>query len=417
MLQIRLCICTTRQAKRVTAFPARDREVSMTAIRGTAEQMAEALRPALLPLLEDPEPLVEEFIAEFRELQGYESAIVGEIDLRESNHRAVEYLIRTLLHIPLPADLRDFPTQLGRRRARQGLAFSSLSRAVRLNFSVLWRHIMTRTSPADELFLSYSAEFWRTLDLYAEEVQLAYIDEANTRTRDRTNHRAELFALLITSGGTDPDAVRRLAGALQVDPGQSFRVVLPRPGRDGEVLRLGQALQRSGVRAIAQSLESTTILLIPVAGEHDLPGRGEIVAVDCVVSPLARGIAHLPSAIDVGLALVDARPAGGAGAYTLREGWPRVMVSGMGRIGELFADEVLRPLWALTEPDRATHIETAQRYLSTGSVIETARALFCHRNTVVNRLARIRDLTGYDLTNPRDAAGVILALEYRGWTP
>lgn len=388
----------------------------MERIRGNADQMASALRSVLLPLLEDPGLLVEEFLVEFRELQGYESSIVGEVDLRESNRRAVEYLIRTLLHIPLPTELRDFPTQLGRRRARQGLPFSSLSRAVRLNFSVLWRHIMTRTSPADELFLSYSAEFWRTLDLYAEEVQLAYLDEANARTRDRANHRAELFALLMASGGADPDAVRRLAATLQVAATQPFRVLLPRPGRDGELLRLGQTLQRQGIRAVAQSLESTSIVLLPVEPSgRELPGRSEIAMVDCVVSPIAYGIAQLPSAIEVGLALVDARPVDAVGVYALRDGWPRMMVSGMGRVGELFADEVLHPVLALAEPERSTLIDTARRYLATGSVVESARELFCHRNTIVNRLARMRDLTGFDLTVPRDAAGFILALEYRGW--
>lgn len=378
--------------------------------------MTAALRPILLPLLEDPGVLVEEFLAEFRELQGYESSIVGEADLRESNRRAVEYLIRTLLDVPLPTDLRDFPTQLGRRRARQGLPFSSLSRAVRLNFGVLWRHIMTRASPADELFLSYSAEVWRELDLYAEEVQLAYLDEAKARTHDHAHHRSELFALLIASGGADPDAVRRLAGTLQVAATQPFRVLLPRPGRDGELLRLGQALQRLGIRAVAQSLESTTILLLPVPSKsRELPGRSEITKVDCVVSPIAEGISQVPSAIEVGLALMDARPVGAVGSYALRDGWPRVMVSGMGRVGELFADDVLHPISGLAEPERSVLIDTARQYLLTGSVVESARALFCHRNTVVNRLARIRELTGYDLTSPRDAAGVILALEYRGW--
>lgn len=387
----------------------------MNGVRGNAAEMAAALRPFLLPLLEDPGVLVEEFLAEFKEIQGYESAIVGDVDLRESNRRAVEYLIRTLLHIPLPSDLSDFPTQLGRRRARQGLPFSSLSRAVRLNFSVLWRYIMTRASPADELFLAYSAEFWRSLDLYAEEVQLAYLDEANARTRDRTQHRAELFALLIASGGTDPDAVRRLAGTLQTEPSQHFRVLLPRPGRDGELLRLGQTLQRQGVRVIAQPLESTTVLLLPLAdGGRDIPGEDVIATVDCIVSPPARGIAQLPAAIEAGIALVEARPESAVGAYSLTDGWPRVMVSGMGRIGELFADEILGPLMELPEAERGVLVDTARQVLRSGSVTEAARALFCHRNTIINRVQRVRELTGMDLSVPRDAAALILALEYRG---
>ncbi len=80
----------------------------------------------------------------------------------------------------------------------------------------------------------------------------------------------------------------------------------------------------------------------------------------------------------------------------------------------MFADEVLRALLELPEPEREVHLRTARTYLRTGSVAETAKSLFCHRNTVANRLHRIRELTEHDLTVPCDAAAVILALEYRG---
>lgn len=377
--------------------------------------MAEALRPALLPLLEDPEVIVDEFMREFRSLQGYESTIVGEIDLRESNHRAIEYLIRTLLRASIPVGLVDFPTQLGRKRAKQGVPFNALSRAVRLNFSVLWRHIMASSLPADELFLTYSAEFWRTLDVYVEDVQAAYLDEANSRSRDSAQLRDDLFRLLMLSGGGDRDSVRRLAAALGVDAGTRFRVVHARAGRDGEVLRLGQQLERQGIRTIAHRFDDTTMLLVVVTDESlDFSAIRSVTQLDCSVSPVAHGIAQLPAAIEFGRALADARPHTAVGSYGMTLGWPRVLVSGMGRIGEMFADEVLRALLELPEPEREVHLQTARIYLRTGSVAETAKTLFCHRNTVVNRLHRIRELTEHDLTLPRDAAAVILALEYRG---
>jgi hypothetical protein len=383
---------------------------------GADKAMADALRPTLLPLLEDPGVLVDEFIREFHALQGYESAIVGELDLRDSNHRAVEYLIRTLLGASMPADLAGFATQLGRKRARQGVPFSALSRAVRLNFSVLWRYIMARNLPADELFLTYSAAFWRTLDLYVEEVQAAYLDEANARSRDSAQLRDDLFRLLMLSGGGDRDAVRRLAASLGVEVGTRFRVVHARPGRDGEVLRLGQQLERQGIRAVSHRFDDATMLLVVVTDESlDFSAIRAVTLVDCSVSPVAHGIAQLPAAIEFGRALADARPHTAKGSYGMTLGWPRVLVSGMGRIGELFAVEVLRALLELPEPERQLHLDTACTYLRTGSVADTAKTLFCHRNTVVNRLHRIRELTEHDLTVPRDAAAVILALEYRGF--
>nr|WP_255426956.1 helix-turn-helix domain-containing protein [Pseudonocardia sp. C8] len=54
---------------------------------------------------------------------------------------------------------------------------------------------------------------------------------------------------------------------------------------------------------------------------------------------------------------------------------------------------------------------TALTYLDSGSVTEAAAALYCHRNTVLNRLRRFERLTGLDLTRPRDAALAVVLLE------
>ncbi|MFC7657872.1 helix-turn-helix domain-containing protein [Pseudonocardia benzenivorans] len=45
-----------------------------------------------------------------------------------------------------------------------------------------------------------------------------------------------------------------------------------------------------------------------------------------------------------------------------------------------------------------------------GTVSRAAGELFCHRNTVLNRLERLRSLTGVDVRRPRDAAGFLFAM-------
>src|SRR5262249_7545172 len=47
---------------------------------------------------------------------------------------------------------------------------------------------------------------------------------------------------------------------------------------------------------------------------------------------------------------------------------------------------------------------------SAGSSVQAARTLYCHRNTVVNRLARIQRLAGVNLTDARCWSQVALAL-------
>ena len=53
--------------------------------------------------------------------------------------------------------------------------------------------------------------------------------------------------------------------------------------------------------------------------------------------------------------------------------------------------------------------EAVRSYLRTGNIAETARELFCHRNTVTNRLRRFHELTGIDLTVPEQAARAVVA--------
>jgi DNA-binding PucR family transcriptional regulator len=55
-----------------------------------------------------------------------------------------------------------------------------------------------------------------------------------------------------------------------------------------------------------------------------------------------------------------------------------------------------------------------------GSGTRAAAALHCHRNTVLNRLARVADLTGRDINDPRGAAelyAAVRALRLQGEPP
>ena len=69
-------------------------------------------------------------------------------------------------------------------------------------------------------------------------------------------------------------------------------------------------------------------------------------------------------------------------------------------------EEVYLPLQA--SPDL---LATAGAYLEGGGSVEgTGRVLFLHPNTVRHRLKRLRELTGRDLTDPRDGLAVRIAL-------
>jgi DNA-binding PucR family transcriptional regulator len=72
---------------------------------------------------------------------------------------------------------------------------------------------------------------------------------------------------------------------------------------------------------------------------------------------------------------------------------------------------------AVAPPERERLIAAVRRYAEDGSVTDTAASVFCHRNTVLNRLRRVAVLTGRDVTVPADAAILLLALACREISP
>ena len=84
---------------------------------------------------------------------------------------------------------------------------------------------------------------------------------------------------------------------------------------------------------------------------------------------------------------------------------PERVLVGDDRARRQLVDRIVTPLRA-----NATLLHTAQSFLEVGGLEATARLLFVHPNTVRYRIGRIAELTGYDLTHPRDGYAVRLAL-------
>ena len=77
--------------------------------------------------------------------------------------------------------------------------------------------------------------------------------------------------------------------------------------------------------------------------------------------------------------------------------------------GIRLAADVDAALATCGQVERERLLETARSYLATGSVAASAEALFCHRNTLMNRMRRFTALTGIDLAVPAQAARLVVA--------
>ena len=79
-----------------------------------------------------------------------------------------------------------------------------------------------------------------------------------------------------------------------------------------------------------------------------------------------------------------------------------------------FYHELLAPLVEYDRHKRSELVQTLEAYIGAGnSPSETATRLHLHRNTVLYRLRRIRELLGRDPDDPEERLGLQLALRAR----
>ncbi|MET9924862.1 MULTISPECIES: helix-turn-helix domain-containing protein [unclassified Streptomyces] len=161
--------------------------------------------------------------------------------------------------------------------------------------------------------------------------------------------------------------------------------------------------------------------ILRLTGDSGDPG--ELHAIAAALDAPAGTRIGIGSAVEGLAALGDARrlaetalracPASG-GTVLLDEHLPDALVVSSPALGSALADRVLGPLDRLDPSDRDVILETLTAWLDAdGSAQRAGARLYCHRNTVLNRLRRFEQLTGRCLTRPKDAVEVSLALAAR----
>lgn len=362
----------------------------------------------------DPGVLVAAFVARVRAVPPYGRGVVPTDRLETDAHLTFDYLLRRLAGQPVPERLLATGPSIGRDRARRGVPLNDLLTAVRLDFRVLWAALRECADPADEALLVARAEdVWNVVEEYSTQIQVSYQAEAAVLARERMGERTMLVAALLSSAVPDPDEVARVAVALDVDVDADLLVAAASPASG---LRLRQAADRlaaDGRMVHVQSTGRHVVLLARWDGGTGAPVRAVLAGVPCGVGPLAHGLAAVPRSARLAGELVDVLPDLG-GPRELFDAWlPLAAARLADTAGELVGAE-LAGLADAAPRERHRLLETVRAYAATGSVAEVAARVYCHRNTVLNRLRRFAELTGRDVTVPTDAAVVLLALHCPG---
>lgn len=456
---VRSRIAVLRGTHPVSPLPQRLRSL---ADREAVEVLHRAARVlvASLPVLTDR--LVD---ALYEQEPGYRAAIDADRgEVWQEVHHSLRHNVGSLIQ---PREYREAAHRtsrwIGEIRAEQGVPLDAVLHAFRMGGAMVWQDLVDETARRDpddvRLLVHVAADVWNFVDEHCGIVGDAYRQAERRLSWRRENQQRLMIAALLDGTARIADLCE--AAAMLGLPEQGRYAVLAvasapggpqQPGSIRPSLNLPSALTPSPVQdgrphvvpspapyaaptpspdgpphtppanaPLWHTGPDAEFAILRLTGQADDPG--ELRAIAAALSAPAGTRAGIGSAVDGLAALGDARrlaetalracPASG-GTVLLDEHLPDALVVSSPALGSALADRVLGPLDRLDPSDRDVIVETLTAWLDAdGSAQRAGARLYCHRNTVLNRLRRFEQLTGRCLTRPRDAVEVSLALAAR----
>lgn len=385
-----------------------------------------------LRCLDDIDEIVEGWLGQVELVDPYGSPDppVCRDELRGTALTGLDMLLRHIATGSVSSGMAGLSERVGERRAGQGVPLESLLAAARLDARVLWQAMNARVTPEALPGLIAGAHLvWEAVEQHVTGLMTGYQRAVLEMGRQREDQRRAWFTRLMDNQGRNPDVVRDAGRVLGLDPSQPLLAVVAHPG-EGAALRAAEAAMAASTAGSTagsgavhcyrhESPTGDVLIVQPPARTADSPRPvlAALAGVRCGVSPVVSGLSEVSRAVRLASAAAGASRAG-AGPRRLEDAWLDVFVGGSGELAAELAHQVLGPLSALGGSEGERLLETVRIHLSgSGSVADTAAALYCHRNTVQHRFARFRELTGRDVRVPEDAAVVALALRAAGALP
>lgn len=375
----------------------------------------------LVELLHDRvDTLAKKFISQVREIPEYGESTVETDEIlqtaRETFHRLVNAL-RNGGRRPEGERDGEFSAALGAKRARSGIPAEALISAVRLDFPILWAELLAIATPEDAPMLTARVDqVWRVVDEFAVRTHTSYLNERVRMAQEESSIQNEFIARLFSVVSPSADTAAQVAEALGVSANGRFGLVAA-SGTAAARLRAAHAKpaakpsQRLFLRESGDLAYVFWTLAAPRTGGDQavISTVPQIFAdIPCGVAE-ANGLRALPKAARTASSLVALLQPADTGPLSANQAWPRLAKRQLAEAGLDLVEELDAALDPCRAVERERLTEAARHFLRSGSVTVTAEALFCHRNTVLNRLNRFQELTGIDLTVPDQAARLVVA--------
>ncbi|MGV9796928.1 PucR family transcriptional regulator [Mycobacterium sp. NPDC003449] len=364
------------------------------------------------------EDLVDAFMAQVDDGRRFYESRVETADLRDSSRAAFTMLLRQLRGAPISEEDRRITRELGVRRATQGVESEKLTAAVHRDFSVLWSAFRELADDDDAAVLAAHAEdVWRVVDVFAGAIHAAYFDEMIAITQERSSSVQSLLAKLVTDEKPSVTFIARAGQALSIREADGIWVAAALAAEGTPLQQFAERLRRRGRLAYTYAM-GQCIVAVWVAGAANTgldgctedPDYAELRSVRCGVSPLHRGVSQLRAAAQLACEIALSMHPEHVGPATVADVWTLVADAAVRARMPALEESIRGPLRECRPAERKALLETINVFAGNGDASATAAQLFCHRNTVMKRLRRLKELTGLDMTVPKDSARVLVVL-------
>ncbi|MEV5906449.1 helix-turn-helix domain-containing protein [Streptomyces sp. NPDC052127] len=410
---------------------------------------ADALRVlhrAARVLLADLPDLTDRLVAALQDQEpAYRAAVTSDpAAIWQEVHRSLRHSVASLID---PRGSRDAARRcswkIGATRAEQGLPLDALLHAFRLGGSLVWQGLIEetcRTAPEDvRLLVHIAADVWNFVDEHCTLVADAY-RQVERQLAWRRENRLRVLAGALLDGASRIADLPDTAQALDLPEEGRYVVVAVTAGCPSDAAAARAAHGRGRRVYWHTGAEADYGIVLLGENESGIDGGSEVGSGNgsgggsrdvgspgptSAATPAPGGARTGVSTAVSGLAAVgDARrladialdmcPRTG-GTIRLTEHLPAALVVSTPDLGAALVERVLGPLSGLEPADEAVLLDTLATWLACdGSAQRAGERLYCHRNTVLNRLRRYEQLTGRSLSRPADLVEISLALTARG---
>ncbi|MGX1911771.1 PucR family transcriptional regulator [Streptomyces phaeochromogenes] len=370
-------------------------------------------------LLERLPELVDEHMRQLAE----HSSVYGEFLPYDQQWREAEEAMRIgiqTISAPRDSPRRDleYAEEAGRRRAQQGLPLELLVHAYRAAGYLVWDALMEEGAAALQeperlvVLMRSATMVWSAVDAQAAVATEAY-RATEMELRRRTDERLQALLDALLEGQEAPGLAARAAAGLDLPERGPYAVVVLRSERRESYRR---PVEGDGFRFIWRMRADCEVGVVALAEGQGLDGVARALDGRCSgpggISPVVAGLAELGRARRLAELALRTCPPDATAVVRLDQRMPTALVVSQPELAGRLVSDVFGSLLELEPADRAVLLETLDVWLACeGSAGRAAGRLYCHRNTVFNRLRRLEQLTSRSLARPRDLIEMTLALD------